>query len=145
MEMALLSLEQNFLVATYIETKNRKAVHGFEGLAQYDHNNDGVINHLDPIFDRLLLWHDKNMNGKVDPGELSSLIDNDVTGIYLGYTWADDPKKLVNGSFATVPLYSYFEMVDGSKHLIGDIYFHPISIPLAGITNESIFNEKGAQ
>ncbi len=43
---------------------------GFRALADLDLNHDGVLDSRDPDFARLLLWHDQNMNGISEPGEL---------------------------------------------------------------------------
>jgi hypothetical protein len=43
------------------------ATNGFQALAQYDANQDGVIDARDPAFAKLLVWFDRNSNGKTDP------------------------------------------------------------------------------
>lgn len=64
---------------------NKKAANGFEALAKYDLNNDGVINAKDAIFSELRLWKDFNRNGVTDAGELSSLSSHKITTIDLAY------------------------------------------------------------
>ncbi len=48
--------------------KNRAA--GFAKLAEFDSNGDGKIDRHDARSSELLLWHDKNINGMTDEGEL---------------------------------------------------------------------------
>lgn len=43
---------------------------GFEALASFDDNKDGVISAADAIFSKLVLWHDRNRNGISEPNEL---------------------------------------------------------------------------
>jgi hypothetical protein len=63
---------------------------GFKALAVYDTvsyggNGDGVIDSKDAIYNRLLLWVDKNHNGITDPGELLTLRQAGVQSISLAY------------------------------------------------------------
>lgn len=57
------------------------AADGFEALAQYDTNHDGVIDRLDPVFSRLLLWEDKNSNALSESGELTNLASTKVESL----------------------------------------------------------------
>jgi len=56
---------------------------GYEALAQYDTNNDRVINAEDKNFGDLLLWRDANQNGKSEEGELTNIQLSSVTAINL--------------------------------------------------------------
>ena len=50
---------------------------GFQKLAIYDSNKDGIIDHKDPIFKKLVLWKDKSGKGvysKKDSLPLSSMV-----------------------------------------------------------------------
>lgn len=61
------------------------ADNGFEALAQYDINADGVINNQDSVFGNLRIWQDANSNGIVDGGELTDLASRNVTAIDTTY------------------------------------------------------------
>lgn len=63
---------------------------GFAGIAQFDAlrnggNGDGVIDAKDAVFQRLLIWVDKNHNGTTEPGELMSLKQAGIKSISLDY------------------------------------------------------------
>ncbi|MBN1756671.1 MAG: hypothetical protein JW863_00035 [Chitinispirillaceae bacterium] len=49
------------------------ARNGFEELAGFDENGDGVIDGSDSIFGRLGVWRDRNADGVSDAGEVQSL------------------------------------------------------------------------
>lgn len=59
---------------------------GFRALAVYDDNGDGVIDEHDKIWPHLRLWIDRNMNGKVDGGELVTLKKAGISSISLNYS-----------------------------------------------------------
>jgi hypothetical protein len=63
------------------------ASNGFEGLAQYDSNHDGIIDVNDPIWPSLLLWADLNHDGISQPAELMSVSESTVVAISLDYHW----------------------------------------------------------
>jgi hypothetical protein len=65
----------------------RLAINGFEALAEYDANHDGIIDDRDPIWSRLMLWRDLNHNGLSEPSEISPLDASDVTAIDLHDHW----------------------------------------------------------
>ena len=48
------------------------AAHGFEALAEFDVNRDGVIDSGDAIYSSVRVWRDANSNGLADSGELKS-------------------------------------------------------------------------
>jgi len=53
------------------------SIPGFTELAKYDSNKDNLINSLDSQFSLLRLWNDKNANGTVDAGEMTTIAAND--------------------------------------------------------------------
>ncbi|MBV6323851.1 SdrD B-like domain-containing protein [Duganella violaceipulchra] len=59
---------------------------GFAKLASYDSNHDGVVDAKDGQFTSLLVWQDKNSDGKTDAGELMSLKDAGVASLKVAYT-----------------------------------------------------------
>ena len=63
-----------------------KAKNGFEALAQYDSNGDGIIDKNDDVFDSLRIWVDSDGNGISSEGELKSLSELGIIGIRLDYT-----------------------------------------------------------
>ncbi|MEQ1705535.1 MAG: calcium-binding protein [Rickettsiales bacterium] len=65
------------------EMFGNRDIPGFKQLATYDSNKDGVINTTDTQFNLLKLWNDKNANGVVDAGELTTLAANNITSISL--------------------------------------------------------------
>ncbi|PIT23337.1 hypothetical protein BGI36_01895 [Snodgrassella communis] len=63
----------------------KKARNGFEALAEFDENHDGVIDAADSVWSKLQLWQDKNQNGVVDEGELSALSASQIKAIGVYY------------------------------------------------------------
>ncbi|RFP13729.1 SdrD B-like domain-containing protein [Duganella sp. BJB475] len=59
---------------------------GFAKLETYDSNHDGVVDARDAQFSSLLIWQDKNSDGKTDAGELMSLKDAGVASLKVAYT-----------------------------------------------------------
>ncbi|MES2159525.1 MAG: SdrD B-like domain-containing protein, partial [Pseudomonadota bacterium] len=59
---------------------------GFAKLASYDSNHDGMVDAKDAQFASLLVWQDKNSDGKTDAGELMSLRDAGVASLKVAYT-----------------------------------------------------------
>jgi len=56
---------------------------GFRQLSTYDSNKDNLINSTDTQFNLLKLWNDKDADGKVYAGELTTLAANNITSISL--------------------------------------------------------------
>jgi hypothetical protein len=73
------------------------AKNGFEALAEFDANHDGVIDDHDPIWPQLLLWRDLNHNGISELSEISTLDSSDATAIDLHYRWTGRHDQWGNG------------------------------------------------
>ncbi|WP_417453881.1 calcium-binding protein [Kiloniella sp.] len=91
---------------------------GFDELADYDSNNDGIIDKDDDVFDELRVWRDLNQNGKLDDGESFTLQDVGVESIDLSAT-ADGSQNAGN----TVAETGSFTRTDGSVGSLADVKF----------------------
>jgi hypothetical protein len=94
------------------------AKNGFEDLARYDENRDGRIDSKDSVFNDLLLFQDKNGNGRSDPGELRSLAEEGIVGLSLSAR--PDPQEVAGNRITETAAY---ERADGSKGTIAEVYF----------------------
>lgn len=59
------------------------AANGFEELAKFDSDQNGVINDKDTIYKDLSVWQDKNQNGISEESELTSLKELNISEISL--------------------------------------------------------------
>lgn len=69
-------------------SQTRKVLHaksGFEALAQYDVNDDGIIDKNDNVYEKLLLWVDANNDGMSQKEELKTLEELGISSIDLNY------------------------------------------------------------
>ena len=67
-------------------SNGNKAENGFQALAEYDSNGDGLINAQDAAYSTLQVWRDLNGNGVSDDGELQGLAAAGVVSIGTGYS-----------------------------------------------------------
>ena len=56
---------------------------GFEALARFDDNQDGVIDGSDDVFETLLVWRDQNSDGHTQPGELLPISSYNIAALPL--------------------------------------------------------------
>lgn len=104
---------------------NDPGSNGFEALALHDENHDGVIDEKDPIFDRLILWNDKNGDSKSQKSEIRSARQAGIVSIGLQFTNSGEmdlgerAKAKQKGSF------TYRNKKDGQmkQGIIFDIWF----------------------
>ena len=95
------------------------SVSGFEALADFDEDGDGVIDHNDTVWNDLRVWIDANHNGISDSGELKTLNELGVVNISLDVT-----KE--NVDTATGTMEAEFAMVtfaDGTERKISEFWF----------------------
>ncbi len=91
---------------------------GFKQLSTYDSNKDNVINATDTQFNLLKLWNDKNANGIVDAGELTTLSANNIKEISLN-SYAN--RVNINGNLQTA--ISTITKTDGTTRNIHELAF----------------------
>jgi len=72
--------------ATQLRGGNR-AANGFDAIADYDSNGDGVIDSSDEVWGRLLLWTDANHNGVSEPAEIQPISASSIKAIELQHHW----------------------------------------------------------
>ena len=61
----------------------QRAANGYQAMAQYDSNGDGVLDARDTHFKDLVVWVDANHDGKTEAGELKTLADLHITSLDL--------------------------------------------------------------
>ncbi|MEM7646979.1 MAG: hypothetical protein AAF203_08725, partial [Pseudomonadota bacterium] len=99
---------------------------GFEALAKFDADKNGLIDTEDPVYAELYLWHDANANGVSDPGELTSLMQEEVSSIDLEF----DPNFFEIDKYGNKTTYkSVVKFNDGRQSLIFDLWFRYLEPP----------------
>ena len=95
------------------------ASNGFEALAYFDANADGVIDAKDDIYNELQIWQDKNQNGVVDAGEIMSLSEAGIASINLAYENIDVTDESGNGHSQR----GTYTKTDGTTSTVEDVWF----------------------
>lgn len=62
---------------------------GYEKLGVFDTNQDGIVDAMDDDFGSLILWNDKNSDGKSTPEELMNLNSVGIAALNLNYAMSD--------------------------------------------------------
>jgi len=102
----------------YILSDGSKASNGFEALAEFDSNGDGIVDHNDERWAELMIWQDKDGNGVLDEGELLTMEEVGVAGLYVNYenqTYTDE-----NGNEHRQT--GWFIRSDGSQGQMTDVW-----------------------
>jgi Ca2+-binding RTX toxin-like protein len=94
------------------------ALHGFEALMAFDHNEDGVIDQHDDVFSELLVWQDINGDAVSQEEEMFSLADLGIASFNLDY---QDDGQVVNGN--TYAFSSYYTKVNGEVSDVSAVFF----------------------
>ena len=84
----------------------------------FDQNQDGMFDAQDGKWQRFLLWQDRNGNGVSDPGELRSLVEAGVRGLYLNANILNRAE----GADVRVRGYTRLLMNDGSLLQTADVW-----------------------
>jgi hypothetical protein len=95
-----------------------KALDGYQALAQFDSNSDGVVNQQDKDFNKLSVWTDRNSDGATETGELKSLAELGITQLS---TQAEKVRESSAGNL--VGLKSSYQTADGNQHASADVWF----------------------
>ncbi|WP_439866008.1 calcium-binding protein [Pseudomonas syringae] len=95
------------------------AQNGYQALAEYDNNGDGVIDANDTAYSALQVWRDANGNGISDMGELQSLAAAGVVSISTGYIESTDVDAYghEHRQFSTIML------ANGTASTSADVWF----------------------
>jgi len=96
------------------------ASNGYEALAKYDSNGDGIISSDDPVYAKLKIWQDKNHDGVATASELKSLKDAELAAIDLHYD-AKFAEQDIYGNFINYK--SVAKTTDGNYRLVFDVWF----------------------
>jgi hypothetical protein len=119
-------------------TQGGLAKDGWQALAQYDLNTDGLIDAKDAVFKDLQVWVDANSNGVSEAGELTSLADVGVLSIDLKH---DNAQTTQNGN--VLQGFSSFTTTDGQSHQIVDAWLQTsTSTPAAEAVTFNLVNAK---
>jgi len=94
------------------------AANGFDALSEFDVNHDGVIDAADPIWGSLLLWTDRNHDGKSSADELKSVASSTIAGIDLRYHWSGRRDR-----FGNMFRYEAEVALDHGSRPIYDVFF----------------------
>ena len=91
---------------------------GFEKLAQYDDNGDGVIDENDAIYSQLRLWRDLNGDGVNQADESLTLAQAGIKSINLRH----DNNQNLDAHGNVIGERSTFTRNDGSQGLVADVW-----------------------
>ncbi|NUF50341.1 calcium-binding protein, partial [Gilliamella sp. ESL0250] len=97
----------------------KTAKNGYQALAQYDENGDGVIDAKDSIWQKLKIWQDKNSNGLTDENELLSLEQAGISSISTKYSTSN----YVDSNGNAHRLTGEITYTDGKKGQSTDVWF----------------------
>jgi hypothetical protein len=95
----------------------QRAANGYQAMAQYDSNGDGLLDARDTHFKDLQVWVDANHDGKTEGGELKSLGDLGIVSLDLHGLVSHTAD---NGN--TIGLTSSYTTASGATHEMADVW-----------------------
>lgn len=87
------------------------ASHGFEELAKFDSDRNGMIDTQDPVFNKLQVYRDMNRDGRTQKGELQSLKELSISSIDLSFS----KSRFVNVNGNRLVYDGHYTLEDGSR------------------------------
>ena len=111
---------------------------GFEALAEFDDNNDGIIDAHDQVYNQLLLWQDKNHDGISTPDELTTLSEAGIKSINLGCNSVNSSDKASGSVLANI---SSVQFSDGTETSVGEFKFNSNKLDTIDDINISISDD----
>jgi len=102
------------------------ASNGFIALAQYDENDDLIIDEEDSVWENLMFWQDgkdDTANGLVDEGELLSLDDLGIISFNIKIIMEVDEGDQFGNRTKYRSSYTYMKGDEEHKNIIHDVYF----------------------
>jgi hypothetical protein len=100
---------------------------GFNALAAFDSNADGMISAADSRFSEILVWNDRNQDGRSQTKELRTLSDSGVKSISLAVSYPIEKeglgKKFPSVAGNQVRIRSSIRRSDGSTGIVADVWF----------------------
>jgi Ca2+-binding RTX toxin-like protein len=97
----------------------------FDGLKLYfDTNQDGVFDNRDTNFAKFRVWTDADLDGKVDAGELKTMLEAGIRAIDIGsYSSQFDAAKVKYNFGNTIHGLADFIRTDGTRGTVADVTF----------------------
>lgn len=100
-----------------------EAQHGFEALAVYDSDLNGVVEPDDAIWPHLRLWTDGDMDGRASPGEWRTLDEAGIASISLEF----DERRIIDSGGNEHRFWGTYEQRAPSgrlrSHVVVDVFF----------------------
>jgi hypothetical protein len=108
-----------------ILTNGTKAKNGYDALAQYDLNEDNLIDSNDNIFNLLQVWIDKNEDGISSKDELFTLSQLGIKSLSL-----DSKNNDFVDNENIIGLVSSWKDTNNNNHKMADVWFQTSEINL---------------
>lgn len=106
------------IINDHSEMFGTETLRGFDHLALYDSNDDGIIDRKDDVWKELKVWVDSNSDGISQPDELKTLKELGIKNFNLEYT-----KTAYREGDSQVISEGFFEKVGGAIHKALDVVF----------------------
>lgn len=101
------------------------AKNGYQALAELDANRDNLVDESDPDFSLLLLWVDRDRNGRSSSSECMSLSRTGITALSVDYRESGQRDREGNFFRLRAKVYSNFAPLDRFSY---DVY--PVAVPV---------------